>query len=747
MAPRAGANSKPPKKNFAAVATKIDRTTVPANLEIGDSGTKILDGIVREEYNSKLADTRGIAVFDEMRKSDGTVIAAVKAVSLPVRSATWYVKSASDDQTDIDIADFVKACLFEYQELTFDDFLRQALLSLPFGVMVFEKVYGTQQIDGQTRIVFTKLAPRMPASIRKWAIGQNQPGITQTTSDGTVVEIPMEKLLVFVNEKEGDNWWGTSILRAAYKHWFIKNTIYKIDAIAFERQGLGIPYVKLPEGATKNDATKAEALLQNIRANSHAYIVEPFEYEMGFKDMQSDKTRDPQNSLAHHNREIMKSVLAQFLELGASSSSGSSGSRALSQDHSDLFLQSVESVARSFASIVNKGAIRELVDLNFDNVTNYPQLDFEGITDVDVTAISTTYQTLINAGGMTPQDGDETYFRELMGLPALDEIGIREKPATPPADQNTPPQVAASDRRSFKKKVFGDAFKPFRALTLAEEKVNYDALQSKMDELEAQFDAETKKLLHAARDEYMAAFTKAAHDGNTQGIKDATLKVQKDYARIIKQALTNALTYGKNNAANEIGTQAPPNPADMLRQIDIQADAIADAQISQITTDSKNAYVQSLNKGQSVSAALGAADAAAAASIDALTSDASAILVSGYINHGRAVTFDKSADDIYALQRSELLDPTTCNYCLSLDGRIVEKDDPFAQNTIFHSNCRGIWVAILQDEAQLPPIGGIPQSLRDRFGDAVNALIQPKTPITKKGTPARKEADRRDPSK
>jgi hypothetical protein len=44
--------------------------------------------------------------------------------------------------------------------------------------------------------------------------------------------------------------------------------------------------------------------------------------------------------------------------------------------------------------------------------------------------------------------------------------------------------------------------------------------------------------------------------------------------------------------------------------------------------------------------------------IDTLTTDAKAVLMAGYI-------------------------------CISVDGRIVEKDDPFAQNNIFHSNCRG----------------------------------------------------------
>jgi hypothetical protein len=48
---------------------------------------------------------------------------------------------------------------------------------------------------------------------------------------------------------------------------------------------------------------------------------------------------------------------------------------------------------------------------------------------------------------------------------------------------------------------------------------------------------------------------------------------------------------------------------------------------------------------------------------------------------------------------------------------------------IFHSNCRG-WVAILKDEEELPSIGGIPQTLRDRFGDVVNDLMQPKKPLT-----------------
>ena len=86
--------------------------------------------------------------------------------------------------------------MFEWQSINWEDLLRQALLSLPFGYMVFEKVFATRIDGGKTYVVWDKLAPRMPRSIHKWAIGaDNQPGVTQWRSDGTTIEIPMDKIV------------------------------------------------------------------------------------------------------------------------------------------------------------------------------------------------------------------------------------------------------------------------------------------------------------------------------------------------------------------------------------------------------------------------------------------------------------------------------------------------------------------------------------------------------------------------
>lgn len=800
------AGEKSSKKTFAEKKPK-------KGLEIGDTGTQILQGIVDEEYNKKLSDIRGIAVFDEMRRSDGTVRAAMLACTLPIRQARWYVEPASEDTADVEIAQFVESALKEWQTISWDDFIRQALLMLPFGVMAFEKVFEMKSVDGVDRIVWKKFAPRMPKSIYAWEMTTGEAGIQQRTVKGDIVNIPMDKLLIFVNEKEGDNWWGTSMLRAGYKHWHIKNTFYKIDSIAFERQGLGIPYAKLPEGFTESERAKAETILKNVRANHQAHIIVPHDYEIGFLDMMGKATRDPKESIAHHNREIVKSMLAQFLELGSTDS----GSRALSQDQSELFLLSLQAVANSLSGVINTHAVKQLVDLNFEGIMKYPKLCSTGISRQDAKALADTYKVLIDSTGVKAGENDEQYFRELLGLPErdnsndpnpepadgqggdddlIDEIGMSEfgdsiKKKVYPERSSVADAVATSlskfsangaiaeikrrlsilphdcahhsdesDHAPFfsmvkselnrmlvklRKEVFaeGNSFKSYRDLTFAEKKVDFNALQAKMDALEETFDKATKDLLQAERAKFMATLTKAVQSGDKEAIKNATFKIEAVYASVIKEKMKEAYEYGKTNAAKELGVASPANARDALAQIDIQAQAIAEAHIAELTTGAKMKVAEAIAKGESTIAALAIADAAMSEAIEQLVRDTSGIVLSMQINNGRGTVYASNQPKIYALQRSEILDFRTCNYCLSVDGRVVQKTDPFAKNSIFHSGCRGIWVAILMDESELPKIDGIPQSIKDRFGDTVNDLIQPKNPITKKDSLAREEAEKR----
>lgn len=759
----------PPGVEDASKKKKSGSTPVkPGMTEIGETGTRIFSGFIREEYNAKLQGIQGIEIYDEMRRSDGTVQSVVAACTLPIRRASWMVEPVDDDQVNIDIAEFVSFALFDGQSIKWNDIVRQALLCLPFGVMIFEKVFKIGTFNGKPMVMWDKFAPRLPRSILVWQQRDGSEGVQQLKVQGGIVDIPMEKLIVIMNEREGNNWWGTSILRSAYKHWYIKNNLYKIDAIAAERQGLGIPYVKMPENYTEEDRAKAETLMKNLRANEHAFIVEPHDYEIGFKDMMAKTNKDLDPAVSHHNREISKSVLAQFLDLG----SGPTGSRALSTDQTDLFLDSEEAMANTLVDAFNL-AIKELVDLNFNNVEKYPKLSFAGISKTDVVALSTAYSAFVTAGAIKAGQNDEPYVRKLLGMPERDqsddptpdEQAAIDAEAKAKSDASKDPNNADKKGMSehgadTKKKIYrpggecGHApkvhasfaegeWKGWRKLSFAEKKVNWQALEIKLDELEAGFDSSTQGLLHDARDEFIASLTKALHNEDRAAIKEATLNIKAAYARIIKEHASDAFEYGKTTASREMSVKPPANPREVLSQIDIQADSIAAQHIAQIEADAKNAMIEALSKGASPAVALAAADEAASYAIDELTQDTSRILMAGSVNNGRSAAFDANSENIYALQRSEILDSATCNYCLSIDGRTVEKDDPFAENTIFHSSCRGIWVEIMLSEEELPPIGGIPQGLRDRFGDSVNDLIQPRVPQTRRDTLARKEVERR----
>ena len=391
------------------------RRKVDLNKELGGTGTVITSGIISDQdYNSELTGYQGIKRFDEMRKGDATVRAALLSVKLPILAANWYIEPASEDQADIDVADYVQKALFEDMELTWDEFLRHALLYLDYGRMVFELVY---KLDDKGFITWEKFAPRLPETIQAWEMPDGESGIQQFLPTGGDVSIPIEKLIIFVNEKEGDNWEGISILRSAFKHWYMKDNLYKIDAIAHERQGVGIPYAVVPENASQQDQDDADEWLKNLRANEQARLKYKKGWEFGFLDAKAGTNRNIMPSILHHDRQISKSVLAQFLELG---SGGGGGSYSLSQDQTELLMLALQSVARHVANTLNKYAVKRLVDFNF-TVEKYPKLCFTKIGKVDYNMLSTAIQRLAQTGLLTPEPSLERYLRDQMNLPPLPE--------------------------------------------------------------------------------------------------------------------------------------------------------------------------------------------------------------------------------------------------------------------------------------------------------------------------------------
>lgn len=735
---------------------------------LGDSGTRTLHGIIQQDYNPDLRGVQGIKLFDEMRMSDGTCRAAMLACTLPIREAEWFVKPATDEQQDVDIADFVKKAMFEWLDLSWDDIMRQALLCIPLGVMLFEKVYGMKADGGKDYVTLVKLAPRLPQSVMQWELVDGTFGVQQIRQDGQLAQIPASKLLIFVNEREGDNWWGTSFLRAAYKHYYYKNNFYRLDAVAMERQSVGVPMIKMPAGYTKDDEAAATKAAANLRGNENAFILLPDGYEAEFMDMGANSTRDPEPSINHHNKEILMSVLLQFLELGQTKSN--SGSHALSSDHSELFLKGIEAVANNIKDVFNKSLIKELVDLNFNDIEEYPTLDFSDISKADIQGLATAFSTLTSAGAIDPTDADQQYIRALLGLPERTEEEIEEAKAAKQqaleveqnaalnpnndnmdgADDNSdkktqskkktkvakPAATEASEYHFKHKFTAASGFTSWRPLTMAEENVSLDKIQAMMNLLEKNFTKEAKQILLDAKDSFMARLQVALKTGDAKAIAALEVQFKTEYKTAVYNAMRNAYEYGKANASREIEEAIPATDNDVLANFDLIAGTMAEKTITDIEAKAKIAAVTALKNGTPALQAAGEIDAKLEEVITKAVDTAAGIIVAQGVSAGRAGVFEDYRDEIYALERSEILDETTCNFCLSMDGLVIDMDDKFASFDIFHGNCRGIWVAILNDEVNPPEITGVPDKLAAYYGGQTNELIQPPRPIVREDSAA-----------
>lgn len=371
-----------------------------------------------------------------MRKSDAQVNACLLALELPIRSTLWSIEAGCTvdgeeeavTDSDTEIQKFIEAALFDDMNTTWDDLIRQILTMCTFGFSVFEKVYGMKD----DKIILKDLSQRLARTVYKWNREEDgRYGITQMLylndegKDFNVV-LPADKIVTFTFRREGANMEGVSVLRSAYKHWYIKDTLYKLDAVKHERQAVGIPVITLPAVHEESDETEAKDILSNLRATEKSFVVLPSpDWKFEFAQMGASSVLDTEKSIIHHNTQIVQNILAGFLDLGKT---GGGGSYALSEDQSSLFLLSLTALANQICDVFNRHVIPELVDLNFDVAEGqrYPKLTFQKLGEVKYEELASSLSTLTGSGLITPDFETEDHIRKLFDLPKKSEEEYEE---------------------------------------------------------------------------------------------------------------------------------------------------------------------------------------------------------------------------------------------------------------------------------------------------------------------------------
>jgi len=402
-----------------------------------------------DEETPELHWPQSVEVYDQMRRQDSTVRSSLQAVKLPIQRTTWridpngarprVVQACADELGLPIVGQAPRPVLRTRDRFSWAEHLRLALLKLDFGHSFFEQTY---RISTSGFAHIRKLGWRPPRTISGLDVARDG-GLIAIRQYGVSEPIPVGQLVAYVNEREGGNWLGQSLIRPAYKPWMLKDRALRVQSIALDRNGLGIPVYEagpepdyeglLPEDREKAVETEMAAgakLAQAYRSgdNSGAAIRTGSKLTlMGVTGTLPDSDKP----IRYYDEQISAAVLANFLSLGGDNATGS---YALGKTFAEFFVQSLQTVALDMADVATMHIVEDFVDINFGTEEPAPRIVFDEI-GAQQPATAQAIKMLIDCGALRADGPLETFLRERYTLPAADLATSRVAPTPTP----TPP--------------------------------------------------------------------------------------------------------------------------------------------------------------------------------------------------------------------------------------------------------------------------------------------------------------------
>ncbi len=412
--------------------------------EIGYQAQSLLawSGMLAEthETNPDLMWPKSIDVFDRMRREDPQVTSVLRAVTLPIMRTEWMIDPAGARAEVVDLVATDLGLPVKGQapaapvrtrgRFSWGEHLRLALLELPFGHSFFEQVYDTS--TGQARLA--KLAWRPPRTISSVNV-EPDGGLKSIEQHGIAgkrdAKIPVDRLVAYVNEREGANWLGSSMLRPAYKMWLLKDRLLRIQALTAERNGLGVAVYEAsppPEGASpeeieawrKSELESGLKMARDSRAGDTAGAAIPSGAKFTFQGVTGDLP-DTEKPIRYYDEQIARAVLAHFLNLGTET-----GSWALGSTFANFFTDSLNAVALHIADVTQQHVVEDLVDLNWGESEPAPRI-VPATIGSEHPATADAIKALIDCGALTPDGSLEAHMRATYALPVQEQT---TEPAT-----------------------------------------------------------------------------------------------------------------------------------------------------------------------------------------------------------------------------------------------------------------------------------------------------------------------------
>ena len=357
-------------------------------VELGRTGLTRFGGYIYEEWLADLQGQKGATVYKKMADGDAIVGGMLFAFREICKSAPWFAVPG-DSGDGKEAARFLESCLYDMAS-PWPSTLDEILSMLPFGWAYLETVFkfrrGTRQKSPQLRSQFQdgrigwlKWAPRAQESLSSWIYDEERDellGMSQIPApDYQERKIPRGKALHFVTTSAKGNPEGRSVLRNAYRSWYMKTNIEDLEGIGIERDLAGYPTLYLPLEIMKRETEEAEKtyqtyldLVANVRRDKAEGLLLPSVFDdhgnrvYEFKLLSSSGSRqfDTSRIITRYDARIALTIMADFLLLGQQRQ----GSYALSETKARMFYQAITAVLDNIAETINSQAVPALFELN-----------------------------------------------------------------------------------------------------------------------------------------------------------------------------------------------------------------------------------------------------------------------------------------------------------------------------------------------------------------------------------------------
>jgi hypothetical protein len=427
-----------------------DLKGVQLTMDLGVTGLRQFNGWVREDWVPNLIGRQGATVYREMLDSSPVVGAVMFAIMGVMRKAEWRVISATDKPEGDENVEFVTSLMHDMSH-SWEDFVVEALSMLGYGYSLHEIVYkrrngerpkrskfgGSNEDDG--RIGWRRLPIRSQDTILKWYFDGNGQilGFQQQPWVGHLVDIPIEKALLFRPTQHKGNPEGRSILRNAYRPYYFIKRLEEGEAITIERMAgnviVRVPTALLDKAASGDPAAVAtlngyKKMATRSRTDEQMGIILPSDTFMGangptnvpmfsyeyITPQGGAKGIEPNIPITRHKLDIMATVLADFIQMGHSEH----GTYNLADIKVDVFMTAVQAWLKSVASVINDHALPRLWKLNGMDLDTMPQLQPDMPTQVNLDELSNFILRLSQSGvPLFPDEDLEDFIRDTAGFP------------------------------------------------------------------------------------------------------------------------------------------------------------------------------------------------------------------------------------------------------------------------------------------------------------------------------------------